>query len=447
AGSGTRLFGLTWTPGPKAKDLTPLIKTPAGAQIMEEALNDGFIGLGFDFESARTFDDCYGAIKGWTYDDTVRFDIEYITYEPRYLFPIVIKNRPPMINCSNITISPKSLLEGDNVTITDVSFYDIGNDTYEYNISVGDTYWTGWRSLGDWPVPGAGGDALYPFKKTVPSGFTVNTDPNLITGQRFTCTSDDIFVTELGVVLPKTIVAGARYVTLFDFKSQKKLAQVKIPSPVADEWKFVRLASPVELTKNTDYVVAEWGSGFQSKNFGNAYPSPWAGDSNIKTVSVQYAKGATKDTFPFATQIGANIWGVPDIGYTEGGGGGAATEVTVPNVCAEPIPPGQYGSTNNNIPFTMMSTTIRNQYRYQQLYPAGELKALKGRTISEIEFRKDNSFLATGSYTYTGVEIYLNHLSPTSRMSTTFSSNYGTDRTKVYSGQFKFTFNNKLLEP
>ena len=51
-------------------------------------------------------------------------------------------------------------MEGENITVSNLSFCDKGNDTYEYNISVGDTYWTGWQPLGERPIPATGGGGI-----------------------------------------------------------------------------------------------------------------------------------------------------------------------------------------------------------------------------------------------------------------------------------------------
>ncbi|UCE38709.1 MAG: hypothetical protein JSW00_05635, partial [Thermoplasmata archaeon] len=72
----------------------------------------------------------------------------------------------------------------------------------------------------------------------------------------------------------------------------------------------------------TDYVVAEWGYGYYWRYVGGSYPPTWDGDSNFQTIRMQYANSATKDTFPSNYLSSPYIYGVPDIGYTIGGGSG-----------------------------------------------------------------------------------------------------------------------------
>jgi PKD repeat protein/predicted GH43/DUF377 family glycosyl hydrolase len=59
---------------------------------------------------------------------------------------VIVKNVPPKINCSELKILPNSVFVGENITIQNISFYDPGDDTYEYNFSMND-YWLGWQTL------------------------------------------------------------------------------------------------------------------------------------------------------------------------------------------------------------------------------------------------------------------------------------------------------------
>jgi hypothetical protein len=321
SGSGTRLFGLNWMTGDFSKDLTNMIQTPAGKAIMDKAIEDGWIGLGFDYESPLINRYNYGYMRGYSWS-LPEFEIEYITYEPGCLIPVFVNNVPPVINASNITVSPTEVFEGQNITVSNFSFYDPGNDTYEYNIKLGE-YESGWLPLGERPIPGgAGGPANYPFLKTFPSTFTTNSPVGATRGYRFTCESDNLYVVELGVIIPTAYASSSkRFVTLWDRSTQKKLAQVEIKNLIGNTWTFERLSTPVKLTKGGTYTVAEWGTGYFYRGSITSTP-PWGGDTNIKVSGTDYANGGNQDTYP-TSYLAGYIYGIPDIGYAIGTGGGA----------------------------------------------------------------------------------------------------------------------------
>ncbi len=157
--SSNRVFGLTWTIGEKRVNLTKFVKTIPGKKVVDDALKNDWIAFGFDFESPTTASRNYGYMRGSAYN-LPNLEIDYVTYEPGYLIPMTVENMPPKINCSNLTISPTTLNEGEIVGVNNITFYDPGNDTYEYNIVIGDIFSTGWQPLGEKPVPGGGGGGI-----------------------------------------------------------------------------------------------------------------------------------------------------------------------------------------------------------------------------------------------------------------------------------------------
>ncbi|UCE35904.1 MAG: DUF1565 domain-containing protein, partial [Thermoplasmata archaeon] len=221
-------------------------------------------------------------------------DIVYVysgTYSPSTngeAFPIVMKNgisligerasstilnaesTDRVIHCEGITDS-STRIEGFKIT----GGLEQGGGIYceESSLTIINNIITNNRAFG--------GEVLYPFEKTeAAKGWSITSGNNYVRGHRITCMSDNIYVTELGVFLPPSVVDKSdRYVTLFEFTSKKKLAQVQIPRPFpGDTWNFVKLDSPVPLTKGTDYVVAEWGYGYYWRYVGGSYPPTWDGD-------------------------------------------------------------------------------------------------------------------------------------------------------------------------
>jgi len=153
AGSGTRFFGIPWVLGINTVDMGP-----EGVTAVQIALADGWLGMGFDLEKPTGLGNFYGYMLG----SGPRRPSLYIDYKanfvPGCLIPVIVKNRPPVINCSNLTITPKSLNEGENIQVSNISFCDPGNDTYEAMIKVG-PYESDWVKLGAHPI---GGDEELP---------------------------------------------------------------------------------------------------------------------------------------------------------------------------------------------------------------------------------------------------------------------------------------------
>jgi hypothetical protein len=89
------------------------------------------------------------------------------------------------------------------------------------------------------------------------------------------------------------------------------------------------------------------------------------------------------------------------------------------------------GSSNNYIPWWP------GQYqRYQQWYDASQFTG--SGAIQKISFRPDDYYsYRQWTTSYTGVQVYLSHLS-SSTMSTTYANNYGSQRTLVFSGSFNW---------
>ncbi|MCK5559364.1 MAG: hypothetical protein KAJ51_02180, partial [Thermoplasmata archaeon] len=137
AGDGPKIFDITWKIGSVKEDLTDFVKSPAGQEILKELMSTGSVVFSFNYEKPDpSFERNQGYLNGYTYGEPV-LSIDYHLEAPRYLFPIVVKNLAPEINCSSIIVAPTTINEGDNITVTNLSFCDKGNDTYEYNISVG----------------------------------------------------------------------------------------------------------------------------------------------------------------------------------------------------------------------------------------------------------------------------------------------------------------------
>jgi hypothetical protein len=153
SGSSTnRIFGLTGSPGEKKVDMTPFIQTTAGKAAMETALGQGWVGFGFNVESPQS-GYTYGYMQGYAYSYP-SLEIGYITEDPGCLHPVVVKNRPPVVNCKNLTLTPTTgLKEGDTISVSNFSFCDVGNDTYEAQIVIGGEYETEWFPLGGPPIP------------------------------------------------------------------------------------------------------------------------------------------------------------------------------------------------------------------------------------------------------------------------------------------------------
>jgi hypothetical protein len=160
AGSGTRLGGITWSTGSKTVDLGT-----AGVTAVNNALTDGWVAFGFDEESPTTFGQYYGYMYGYS-SIPMALKIDYELMEPGFTVPVLVKNVPPVIDPTNMTMTPTEVNEGENITLTNISFYDPGNDTYEYNVSVG-SYWTGWQPMGGAKPPVASTDNIAP--KATPS--------------------------------------------------------------------------------------------------------------------------------------------------------------------------------------------------------------------------------------------------------------------------------------
>jgi hypothetical protein len=156
AGSGTRLFGFTASVGDKETDLTKWVTSTSGKVVFDQALQDGWLGLGFDFEAPTTYGYRYGYMRGYSYNKPY-LEIEYQLHHPGCLLPLNVLNQPPDINCNNITLSTSELNEGEQVSINNISFCDPGNDTYWVKFVVGSVYESDWILLGDSRPRGGGG--------------------------------------------------------------------------------------------------------------------------------------------------------------------------------------------------------------------------------------------------------------------------------------------------
>jgi hypothetical protein len=143
-----RLFGLTGALGDKEKDLMPYLNE----SLIDKFLTQGWVGLGFDYESPTTNGYYYGYMQGYSYS-MPSLEIKYETSEPGCLIAVNVKNQPPVVNCENMTITPTTLNEGEDISVSGISFCDVGNDSYEAQIIVGGIYESDWYILGDGPIP------------------------------------------------------------------------------------------------------------------------------------------------------------------------------------------------------------------------------------------------------------------------------------------------------
>jgi hypothetical protein len=151
AGAGTRITNLNigsfyGTTGGRKNLGAP------GVKLIEDSLSQGWVGLGFDYEAPKDNTYHYAYFYGYsTYPMTLKIDYEVT--EPGILVPVLVKNVPPEINPANLTLNPSVVNEGENISLSGLSFYDPGNDSYEYNVVIGETFETGWIPLGG---PGLG---------------------------------------------------------------------------------------------------------------------------------------------------------------------------------------------------------------------------------------------------------------------------------------------------
>ncbi|MHC4750643.1 MAG: hypothetical protein ACYTFW_12305, partial [Planctomycetota bacterium] len=145
-----RLFGLTADVGSKEKDLTKYIQTPTGKKVMEDSLAQGWIGIGTDYERPTN-----GYRYGYMRNPAL--DIKYITTNPGCLIPVQVLNLAPVMDCKNLTVTPTSVKEGEVISVSNISFCDVGNDSYEGQIVIGGEYESEWFPLGERPyVAGSG---------------------------------------------------------------------------------------------------------------------------------------------------------------------------------------------------------------------------------------------------------------------------------------------------
>jgi hypothetical protein len=153
AGNGIKLFDLSWKDYTSfTEDITLFLDTEDGKNFINKALTNGWIGLGFTITDP-TYIRVRGYINGFSRDPPPTLEIEYLLQEPGCLIPITVENMPPVINCTNLTITPKAPKEGDILQVSNISFCDPGNDTYKAKIKVG-AYESDWIPLGGYRARG-----------------------------------------------------------------------------------------------------------------------------------------------------------------------------------------------------------------------------------------------------------------------------------------------------
>ena len=145
AGSGTKLCSLPWSIGETSEDLTEFFDTPSGKTIMRNALNNDWLGLGFDFEaSATNFGTYTGDMRGYQ-NDLPALEVEYVEYLNTTLNYHTLSNN----NCSDNTINGIYLDSSDGNTVinNDCSNNQVGikfsrahENTVEDNICYANDY-------------------------------------------------------------------------------------------------------------------------------------------------------------------------------------------------------------------------------------------------------------------------------------------------------------------
>jgi hypothetical protein len=407
--------------GDFSKDLTNMIQTPAGKAIMDKAIADGWIGLGFDYESPLINRYNYGYMRGYSWSQP-SFEIDYITYEPGCLIPVFVNNVPPVINASNITVSPTEVFEGQNITVSNFSFYDPGNDTYEYNIKLGE-YESGWLPLGEMPVPGTGGTGIVINEVNTGGSdwvelYNYGSDRDL-TGWKLYC---DEYPSQglTTYTFPSFTLKSKSFVQIHETSGTNDADDLYIGSNIY--WNNGGPGSAVSLcdASNNCYDFVSWNS-----YTGLVPVDAWSGSLTQGTSNDNIYRFTDTDT------DSASDWKLgPESGVTPkqrnpgqtgqsagGGGGGKDIETYVPNDHETTL-----GTGWNVYPWGSNSAR-----RYMNWYNGGQFGGKK-QNIKEIGFRVGNYVFKAS---YTNLDIYLSHL--TTSFSSTFASNYGTGRTKVFS--------------
>ena len=128
----------------------------------------------------------------------------------------------------------------------------------------------------------------------ITAGFNSGGVANYVRGWRFQANAN-VTVTELGAFTPHPIDAPFS-VVLWDFNSQTMLASRNFVSDGLDAWQWQNLASPVNLTSGSQYIVSVFST------VGNYYfqsiGGPWQPTGTIQYLDMRYANAATVNTFP-----------------------------------------------------------------------------------------------------------------------------------------------------
>ena len=100
-------------------------------------------------------------------------------------------------------------------------------------------------------------------------------------------------------------------VMIWDYASHLKLAQLDFISDGTNNWQWLSLPEPIELTSGSQYISLFATSGYYY--FGIA-PTALKPTGDVQYLDMRYANSATSATFP--TNVLANYqYGVPDFGY------------------------------------------------------------------------------------------------------------------------------------
>ncbi|MEW6677623.1 MAG: PEP-CTERM sorting domain-containing protein [Pseudomonadota bacterium] len=131
-------------------------------------------------------------------------------------------------------------------------------------------------------------------------------------GWRFTATTDDLLVTQLGIA---PVTSGSFTLSLWDFAGQSLLAQTTLGNVVGGEWNWGDLNSGVQLQSGMDYLVMGIGNDpGATYYFGSGLPASWYPSNEISYVEMRYCNGCNANSFPTNTLSGYQ-YGLVDIGY------------------------------------------------------------------------------------------------------------------------------------
>ncbi len=118
--------------------------------------------------------------------------------------------------------------------------------------------------------------------------------------------NEDIFVTKFGKNEP---TGTPRFVTLFDFLTKTKMAQIQVSGPAA-QYSYGSINDAMWLAKDKEYVLEL----FQGQSDGYFYGTQGTANKHIRYIDMRFCNSCTENTFPENTL--ANIhYGYPDLHF------------------------------------------------------------------------------------------------------------------------------------